>query len=135
MSEATRYNIINLNIRLNSMVDQKDLTLSLTVRMKRSLSGTCYLLDAQFRFMPRVVTSLLNCSNSQSACICVILNPRCRYNLCTCMIPSEMFSIFQFLIILPLENMMCHYMLLRKPIPLMCMRSQQIMTSFYLSRC
>ena len=51
-----------------------------------------------------------------------------------CVIPSEMFSTFRFLIILPVANMMCRDMVLRKPIPLMCMRSQQIMTSLYLSR-
>ena len=91
-------------------------------------------LGAQFRFMPRVVISLRSGSNLQSSCICGILKPRCSYNLCTCMIPSAVFSIFRFLIILPMENMTCRDMVLRKTIPLMCMRSQEIVTSSYLSR-
>ena len=90
-------------------------------------------LDAQFRFMPRAVMSLSSGLNSQSLCMCVILKPRCRYNLCTCVITSAMCSTFRFLIILPVANMMCRYMVMRKTIPLMCMRSQQMVTSLYLS--
>ena len=52
MAEATRFTIISLDIHL------ADLKLSLRVRMKRSISGTCLFLDAQFRFMPREVMSL-----------------------------------------------------------------------------
>ena len=106
MSEATRYTIMSLDISSNGMVAWADLTRSLMVRTKRSISGTCYFLDAQFRFMPRAVISLRSVSNSQSVCICVILKLRCRYNLCTCVIISAMFSNFRFLIILPVENMM-----------------------------
>ena len=36
-AEATRFNTIGLDIRLNEMVYQSDLTLSLTVRMKISI--------------------------------------------------------------------------------------------------
>ena len=134
MAEATRCTIMSLYIHLNGMVALADLTCSLTVRMKRSISGTCYFLDAQFKFMPRPVISLRIGSNSKSVCMCVILKPCCRYNVCTCVILSAMFSIFRFLTILPVANMMCHDMVLRKPIPLMCMRSQYMVTSLYLSR-
>ena len=57
MEEAKRCTIISLDIFLNGIVDQADLTRSLTVWMKRSISGTCSFLDAQFRFMPRAVIS------------------------------------------------------------------------------
>ena len=133
MTDATRCTIIRLDIRLNGMMTRADLTRSLTVRMKRSISGTCYFLDAQFRFMPREVISLRSGSNSKSVCMCVILKPVCRYNLCICVIPSAMCSTFWFLIILPVANMMCRDMVLRKLIPLMCMRSQQMVTFLYLS--
>ena len=87
-----------------------------------------FLLDAQFGFISRAVIYLRSVSNSQLACICVILKPRCRYNLCTCVIPSTMYSIFRFLIIIPVTKMMCRDMVLRKPILLICMRSQQMVT-------
>ena len=64
----------------------------------------------------------------------MILKPRCRYNLCTFMILSATFSIFRFLIILPVANMMCRDMVLKKPITLLFMRSQKTVSSFYLSR-
>ena len=64
-AEATRFNTIGLDIRLNKMVARADLTCFLTVGMKRSISGTCSFLDAQFRFMPRAVDSLCIDSNSQ----------------------------------------------------------------------
>ena len=76
ITEATRCTIINLDISLNGMVDRADLTSSLTVRMKRSISGTCYFLYEQFRFMPIEVIYLRSGLNSQSVCICVILKPR-----------------------------------------------------------
>ena len=57
MAEATGFTIISLDIRLNRMVAQADLARSLTVCVKRSISGTCSFLDAQFRFMPREVNS------------------------------------------------------------------------------
>ena len=133
MAEATGCNIISLDIRLNGMVARADLTRSLMVRMKRSISGTCYFLGEQFRFMPREVISLRSGLNSQSVCMYVILKLRCRYNLCTCVIPSAMCSTFWFLVILPVENMICCDMVFRWSIPLMCMRSQQMVTSLYLS--
>ena len=107
MEEATRCTIMSLDIRVNSMVDQAGLTRSLTDRMKRSISGTCSFLDAQFRFMPRAFISLFIGLNSQSVCLSVILKPQCRYNLCTCVIPSAMCSTFRFFIILPVANIMC----------------------------
>ena len=63
MAEATRCTIISLGICLNGMVARADLTRSLTVRMKRSISGTCSFLDAKFSFMPRTVVSLCSGSN------------------------------------------------------------------------
>ena len=119
MAEATICTIISLDICLTGMVARVDLTCSLTVRMKCSISGTCYFLDAQFRSMPIEVISLSSGSNSQLVYIFVILKPLCRYNLCTHVITSAMFSIFRFLVILPVENMMCRNMVLRKLIPLM----------------
>ena len=91
-------------------------------------------MDAQFRVIPRAVIYLRSGSNSQPVCICVILKPRCRYNLCTCVIPYAMLLIFRVLIILPVAKIMCCEMVLRKTIPLLCMRSQQMVNSFYLSR-
>ena len=58
MEEATRCTIIILDLCLNGMVARANLTRSLTVQMKRSISGTCSFFDAQFRFMPRAVISL-----------------------------------------------------------------------------
>ena len=103
------------------------------VWMKRSISGPCSFLYV-LRFMPIAVISLRSVLNSQSVCICVILKPHCRYTLCTYMIPSAMFSVFRFLVIFPVANMMCRDMVSRKTILLMCMRSQQMVTSLYLSR-
>ena len=126
--------MIRLDIRLNGMVDRADLTRPLTVRTKRSISGTCSFFDAQFRFIPRSVICLSSGMNSQSVCIYVILKPICRYNLCTCMITSAMLSIFRFLIILSVANMICRDLVSRKPIPSMWMRSQKMVTLLYLSR-
>ena len=132
ISEATRCNIINLYNRLNGIVDWEDLTRSITIRIERSISGTYSFLDAQFRFISRAVLSLSSGSNLMSACICLILNLRCKYNLCTWVIPSEMFLIFRGLILLPVENMMCREMVLRKLITLIYMRSQKIVISLYI---
>ena len=63
MAEATRCTIISLDISLNGMVARSGLMRSLTVRMKRSISGTFSFLDAQFRFMPREVISLNSGTN------------------------------------------------------------------------
>ena len=43
MAEATRCTIISLGVRLKCMVDQADITRSLTVRMKRSISRDMFL--------------------------------------------------------------------------------------------
>ena len=64
--EAKRCNITSLDIRLNDMVNRADLTRSLTAQMKRSISGTYYFLDANFRFMPREFISLRSGSNQKS---------------------------------------------------------------------
>ena len=116
------------------MADRAGLTRSLTVQIKCSISGTCYFLCAQFRFIPRSVISVHSGSNHLSEFMRVILNPHFRYNLCTCVIPSAMFLIFRFLIILPVSNIMCRDTVLRKPILFMCMRSQKILTYLYLAR-
>ena len=152
MSESTRCTIISLDIRLNSMLDWAHLTRSLMARMKHSILGSCSFLCARFRFIPRMVISLHSGSNSLSVCICVILKSRYSYNLCTCVIPSTLFSVLRFLVILPvanimcryivlrkpiplvcMSNMMCHYIELRKPIPLVCIKSKQMVNSLYLS--
>ena len=88
MAEATRFTITSLGVCLNGMVDREDLTRSLTVQMKPSILGKYFILDAQSRFIPRAVISLRSGFNSQSVYVCVIMKPRCRYNLCTCVIPS-----------------------------------------------
>ena len=129
MAEAKICTLVMLDICLNGMVDRVDLTRSLTVRMKLSISGTCSFLDAQFRFIPRAVIFLRSGLKSQSVCMCVILKLRYRYNLCTCLIPSAMCSTFRFLIILTVENMMCRNMVLSNPIPLVCIKSQDIVAS------
>ena len=110
-----------------------DLTHFLTFQINFSFSGTCYFLDEQFRFIPRVVISIHSGLKLMSACIRVIPNPQCGYNLCTCMIPNAKFFIFRFLIIISAANMMFRYIVLMKPIPLMCMRSQKMVISLYLS--
>ena len=106
MAEAKICTIISLYTSLNGMAARVDMTCYLTVRMKCSISGTCSFLDAHLRFIPRSVISLNIGPKLLSACMRVILIPRCRYNLCTCVIPSAMLFIFRFLIILPVENMM-----------------------------
>ena len=58
MLEAIRCTIIRLYISFNGMVYWTDMTRSLTVQTKRSISGICYFLDAQFRFIPRALISL-----------------------------------------------------------------------------
>ena len=55
MAEAKIFTIISLDICLNSMVDRADLTRSLTVHTKSSISGKFSFWDAQFRFMPILV--------------------------------------------------------------------------------
>ena len=64
----------------------------------------------------------------------VILKPSCRYNLCTCMIPSAIFLIFRFFIVLNVANIMFCDMSLRKQILFIFMISQKMVNSFYLSR-
>ena len=61
------------------------------------------------------------------------MKPHCSYNLCTCVIPSAMFFIFCFLIILPVTNMMCRDMVFRKVIPFIFVRQQRMVSFFYLS--
>ena len=112
----------------------EDWTRYLTVWSNRSISGACSFLDAQFKDIMRSAISARTDSNSLSACLIVILNPHCRYSLWTCLIPSSLFFIFRFLIILPVENIRCRDMLFRKPMPLICMRSHHRATLLYLSR-
>ena len=133
-AEATRFIIIRLYIRLNGMVDRAYLMRYLTVDIKRSISGKCSFLDAQFRFIPRVVIYLRSVSNLLLVCIYVILKPHFRYRLFTCMILSTMVSMFRFLIVIPVANMTCRDMVLRKPITLMRMSSKTFLNSLYLSR-
>ena len=70
MAEATRCTIISLDIRLNGVVAQVDLTPSLTFWMKRSISGTCLFLDAQFRLMlERSFPCIVVRTHNQFACV------------------------------------------------------------------
>ena len=73
MLEATIFIIIGLGIRLNGMVAQADLTRSLTVWTKSSISGKCYFLYEHFSFIYIAVIYSCSGSNSLSACIFVIL--------------------------------------------------------------
>ena len=131
---VTKLTIINLDIHLKGIAARADRTHSLTVQFNFSISSTCSFFDAKFRNIPRSAIYNFRGSNSLSACICVILKPRFRYSLWTCLIPSQMFFIFRFLIILPVANIMCQDMVFRKKIPLMCMRSQHRGIFLYLSR-
>ena len=91
LAVETRWNIINLEIRLKGISTWVDQTRYLKVRLDSLISGRYYFLDAQLREMPRSAISAPRCSNLLSACIPVILKPRCRYILMTCLIPSSMF--------------------------------------------
>ena len=64
----------------------------------------------------------------------VILKPRCRYSLLTCLIPYSMLFIFRFLTILPVENRICRDMVLRNPMLLVFTRLQHRVIFLYLSR-
>ena len=97
---------INLHIFFKGMDAWEDRTHSLTFQLNFSISGTCYFLDAQFRDMPMSAISAHSSPNSLSACIRVILEPHYRYSLLTCLIPSSIFFIFLFLIMLPVEKIM-----------------------------
>ena len=101
---ATRWTIVNLDIRLKIMDAQADQTRSLTVRLNFSISGRCSFLDAQFINMPRSEVSARSGSNSLSECIRVVFKPCFRYILLTYLIPSSMLFNFLFLIILPVAN-------------------------------
>ena len=116
------------------MDDWADQTRSLMVRLNRSISGTCSLLDTQSRDMTISDIYAHIGSNSLSACMRVILKPRCRYRLWTCVIPLSMLFIFRFLIILTVANIMCRDMVFRKPMPLICMGSHHRVKLLYLSR-
>ena len=64
----------------------------------------------------------------------VILKPWCSYSWWTCLILFIMLFNFLFLIIILVANIMSWGMVLRKPMPLMCMRSQYRVNLSYLSR-
>ena len=65
VAEAKICTIIRLYIHFSRIVTQADLMRSLAVRVKRSISGTCYFLDVQFRFIQglvlRQVTNRFKC--------------------------------------------------------------------------
>ena len=63
IAEAKRWTIINLEIRLKGMTAQVDRTRYFMLQLNRSISGTCYFLDAQFRDMPRSAISARRGSN------------------------------------------------------------------------
>ena len=107
---------------------------SLTFHLNQSISGTCYFLDTQFKDITRSTISAHRGSNLLSAGICVILKPLCMYSLWNCLITSSILFIFRFLNILPVADIMCWYMVFRKPRTFMWMRSQHRETFLYLSR-
>ena len=113
-----RWTIISLDIHLKIMHDWEDRTRSLTLQLKRIISVTCSFLDMQFMDMTGSAISAHSSWNLLSACIRVVFKPHFRYSLLTCLIISTMFSIFRFLIILPVENILCRYMVFRNPISL-----------------
>ena len=115
------------------MADWSDQMRSLMVQFNRSISETCYFLDAQFMDMKRSAISTRRGSNSLPAFIRVILKARFRYSLWDCLIPCSMLFIFRFLIILSVANILCWDMVFRKPILLILMRSQHRDTFLYLS--
>ena len=92
---STIWIIIDLEIRLKGMADREYLTSSLKVRLNCSIPGKCSFLEAQFRYMPISAIYPRSGSNSLSACIQVILKPRCRYSLLTYLITSSIFFIFR----------------------------------------
>ena len=115
------------------MADGADQTRSLKFRFNSSISGKCSFLDAQVKDMERSAIYAYRGLNLISACISVILKPHFRYSLRTCLIPSSMFFAFILLIMIPVANIMCWYMVLRNPVTLMCMRSHNRVIFFYLS--
>ena len=63
---VTKLTIISLEVCLKGMDAREDWMRSLMVRLNRSISGTCYFLDTQFRDMPRSTISAHSGSNSLS---------------------------------------------------------------------
>ena len=66
IAEATRWTIINLEISLKGMTAKVDRARYFMLQLNRSISGTCYFLDDQFRDMPRSAISARRGSNSIS---------------------------------------------------------------------
>ena len=116
---VTIWNKIDPDIFLKGMAVWADLTRSLTEYLNCSISGTCYLLNEQFRNMTR--SSILSCrvSNLLSVCIHVVLRPRCRYVLRTYSNLSIRLFNLRFVIILTVANIICCDMVLINLIPLM----------------
>ena len=79
ISVVAIWTIINLEIHLKVMAAWVYWTCFLAVQLNFSISGTCSLLDAHFRDMTRSSISARRGSNSLSACISVILEPRFRH--------------------------------------------------------
>ena len=129
MVVATIWTIVYLYICLKDMAAWVYQTRSLVLQLNRSILGTHYFLDAQFRDMRRFTISVHISTNSLSSCLRVILKPHCRYILWTGIIPSSILFIFQFMGIIPVANIVCWDIMFSKPIPLMCMRSYHRMTS------
>ena len=72
--------------------------------------------------------------NSLLEYIWVVLKLHCSYKLLSCLIPSSIFFNFRFLIIPSIYNRMCQDIVLRNPMPLMCMISQYKVKCLHLSR-
>ena len=134
MEVVTRWNIIIFKTRAKGMIAWSDWTRSLTVRISHSISGTCYFLLMKLRLMTSSDTSGCSGLDSLSVCMRVIMKPCCKYSLLKLLIPSLMFSIFWFIIILPIPNWIYWYMVLSNPMPLICIRSQHRVILLYLSK-
>ena len=93
---ATIWTLIHLEVCLKGIDYREDKTHSLKVQLNHSILGTCYFLDAQLMEIPISAIYVLISLTSLSVCMWVILKPRFRYSLLTCLIPSSTFSIFRF---------------------------------------
>ena len=76
---STMWITINFGILLKGRPCLMALALSLTTRMRRSILGTCSLAAAKFTLGPPGIASISVCrgANSPSACMVLILKPRC----------------------------------------------------------
>ena len=119
---------------MKSVAFWADQTHYLMVQLNHLKLGTSYFMDTQLIVIPIAANSNRSGSNYPSSCMRVIFKPLWKYSLLIWLIHSSMFFIYQFLIILPVANRICQYMVLRNPMPSIFIRWQHGVTSLYLSR-